>query len=101
MIVNTYDESGRAVSLLLMRTSQGIRNKLRKAKWRPLVTRRITSLMAGRRHAYRTHQEDADDACASFQAFNISTLNVSPGATSISGEAATPHAHLLTRPLKS
>jgi hypothetical protein len=58
------------------------------------VRRRFRSLIAGQRHASRTHREDADDACSSLSARNISTLDVPPSTTPISGEAATPHAPL-------
>jgi hypothetical protein len=77
-----------------MKTSQGIGNKLDRTAWRTLVTRRISALLPGQMRHSRMDQEDADDACSFLQAFNISTLDVPPGATPISGEAATPHAPL-------
>jgi hypothetical protein len=58
------------------------------------VTRRFSSLISAQRHSCRTNQEEADNACPSVQAFNISTLDVPPGASHISPEAATPHARL-------
>jgi hypothetical protein len=77
-----------------MCTSQGMGTKWHRANWRPLVTRRISFLIYGQRYSCRTKQEDAADACSSVQAFNSSTLDGPPGATPISGEAATPHKHL-------
>jgi hypothetical protein len=55
------------------------------------VRRRFRSLIAGQRHACWTHLEDADDACSSLHALDMSTLEVPAGATPLSGEAATPH----------
>jgi hypothetical protein len=59
-----------------------------------VVTQRISSLRYGQSLECRTNHEDADDACSSRPTLNDSILDVSPGATPISGEAATPHAPL-------
>ena len=45
-------------------------------------------------HLCRANQEDADDACSSLQAFNISTADLPPDAIPIAGEAATPQTPL-------
>jgi hypothetical protein len=64
----------------------------------PLATRRISSFIIGERHACRTHQEDAEDACSSLQAFTMSTRDGPSGASPITGEAATPRPWGVTEP---